>query len=380
MPWWRHMRSRLLTMAIAKKRASPNEPDRLFAKNGLFRTTWCSVRSKHDREQSARQRSDVQILDVYDRNERPEDAPTSIGRLLTARTSQELPANAGRPRWIAFRITREMMKDTLEPYSSPMLRTTVALTHVLRRHFSGLGIIVTLHEVHQEPESELMTGCAVDLLEKLVRWLRYMGWNIVSIDDALRLNAKSADKPFAVLTFDDGYRDTLDRALPVLDRLGAPFTVYVQTHAITRDLYAWWPGLRHLFQSHDVVFVSAMERTFQCSVRATKIAGLKACCNWVDQDFTRAEELRETFATYGITIEALVDRYFLDKNSVRSMARHPLVTIGAHSTSHVALTTIDDDAVRHEMADSRVFLEQLLEEEIVHFAYPYGGATTESSR
>src|SRR6202022_3312562 len=109
----------------------------------------------------------------------------------------------------------------------------------LRERLGGAGVILLLHEIHDDLARELMTGCPPSLLTVVVNGLRRDGWDIVGLDEALRRIAHGvAATPFAVLTFDDGYRDTLSRALPILERLQAPFTGFVPTRALTRELHA----------------------------------------------------------------------------------------------------------------------------------------------
>jgi peptidoglycan/xylan/chitin deacetylase (PgdA/CDA1 family) len=50
----------------------------------------------------------------------------------------------------------------------------------------------------------------------------------------------------------------------------------------------------------------------------------------------------------------------------------PLVEIGAHTRSHPALTSLDDEAAREEIAGSRRDLESALGRPVTLFAYPYG--------
>lgn len=65
---------------------------------------------------------------------------------------------------------------------------------------------------------------------------------------------------------------------------------------------------------------------------------------------------------------------FLSKEALRELARQPGVTIGAHGTSHVALTGCDDKTLREELVGSRSYLEDTLGVEVVTMAYPYGAA------
>jgi len=245
----------------------------------------------------------------------------------------------------------------------------------LRSRLGGIGAFLLLHEIHDDVQSELMSGCSPTLLAEVVTTLRRDGWDIVGLDEALRrITEPMGDRPFVVLTFDDGYRDSLTRALPILERLEAPFAVYVPTGALTRELYAWWLALRVLIKSRDEIALDCMARRFTCSDLAGKIAAFRTVDAWVHQDYRRKFELAPAFATYGISLPSVADEYFMSSDELREFARRPLVTIGAHTTSHAALSTLESGQARSEMADNKLYLERLINRDVVHFAYPYGDA------
>ena len=58
---------------------------------------------------------------------------------------------------------------------------------------------------------------------------------------------------FACFTFDDGYRDNRDFALPVMAEFGAPFTVYVASDFASGTGRLWWVALERLIARADVV-------------------------------------------------------------------------------------------------------------------------------
>jgi peptidoglycan/xylan/chitin deacetylase (PgdA/CDA1 family) len=249
-----------------------------------------------------------------------------------------------------------------------------AFTALTRIIFGRVGAILMFHEVQENPDDELRTGCSPAFLDRLIRGLLARGWQIVSLDEALRRIRNGTERRFVVLTFDDGYRDTLDCARVILERYSAPFTVYVPTGAVTRELNGWWLGLREIFRGRDVVRIDALQRTFSCPDLPSKVEALRQTSAWIASDFSVLPTLCDTFRKYHICIEELVDRYFLDGDSLKCLARNPLVTIGGHSSSHRALSTLSEREMDQELADNRTFLERLLDVEIGHLAYPYGTA------
>jgi peptidoglycan/xylan/chitin deacetylase (PgdA/CDA1 family) len=239
------------------------------------------------------------------------------------------------------------------------------------------GVVLMFHEVHADDDAysrELETGCTASFLEAIICELRRERWDIVGLDEALaRLQHDDRSRRFAVLTFDDGYRDVRTRALAVLERQQAPFTVYVPAGAPTRELDAWWLGVRELFRRFDQVAVSGTDMRYACGDHVEKTKCRAALSAWIHEDYPRAVQLRETFRAYDICLETLNGDYFLDEAELRDLACHPLVTVGAHTMSHAALRTLDGAEARREMTGSRAYLESLLQRPVRHFAYPYGG-------
>jgi peptidoglycan/xylan/chitin deacetylase (PgdA/CDA1 family) len=105
----------------------------------------------------------------------------------------------------------------------------------------------------------------VDLLEAQLDWFAAHGFAPVPLDLALQPPARGEARRFAV-TFDDGYADCLELALPVLQARGVPATVYVVSGAVggRADWDGGAPvlsveGLRQL--QREGVFVGSHGRT-----------------------------------------------------------------------------------------------------------------------
>jgi len=249
------------------------------------------------------------------------------------------------------------------------------LMPTVRRLFAGRAAIIMFHEIQTRFRYELATGTSVSLFEHSLAWLRQEGWRIVSLDDCLeRVLKDDRSDRLAVLTFDDGYRDNVSVALPILERHNAPFLIYVPTGGPTRTLQAWWLGLRELIRSRDEVTIEAMGARLNCPDFETKVSALGRVERWVHEDYSRAAMLAPTFHKADISMSALSDAYFLDESEVKTLSRHPLATIGAHTTSHPALATLDAASARTEMADNRNYLQNLIQLPVRHMAYPYGGS------
>jgi len=144
-------------------------------------------------------------------------------------------------------------------------------------------------------------------------WLSRRGYVTISLDDLLA--ARQAGGPLprrsVVLTFDDGFADCVQYALPVLQRHGYTATFF---------LVAGLVGGRSLWHRHS-----------------------------------RGADL--PLLTWG-DARRMVNQGF---------------TCGAHSLTHPLLTELDTEPCKRELAEGRALLEERLQCPVRHLAYPYGG-------
>lgn len=242
----------------------------------------------------------------------------------------------------------------------------------LAGRYRGKGIVVMLHEIHLDIDAELRTGCDPAQLERIIVALRAAGRDIVTPDESMRRLADPGSKPFALITFDDCYRDNLTNALPVFERLGAPMTIFTPTGMITRELYAWWLGIRQSLVTSDAIDIEPMSRRFICPDLASKISTLRQITSWIGHNQTRADSLAPLFKAKGIEMRTLVDRYAMNDEELRRIAAHPLVTIGAHTETHRFLAGLPEAEARQEFRGNKAWLEARLDRTISYLAYPFG--------
>jgi peptidoglycan/xylan/chitin deacetylase (PgdA/CDA1 family) len=68
-----------------------------------------------------------------------------------------------------------------------------------------------------------------------------MGVPVIRMDHALPLLENPIEGPHVAITFDDGYRDLLENALPVLRELELPATIFVPTELVrSRAGFQWF--------------------------------------------------------------------------------------------------------------------------------------------
>lgn len=185
----------------------------------------------------------------------------------------------------------------------------------MNRHDSTRRVpvpILTYHNIGAPPPGATHRGLwlSTDKFRAQMDWLRRRGWRGVSMDEGIHHLRGERRGRVAVLTFDDGYVDNLELALPVLREFGFGATCYLV---------------------------------------AEQIGGYNA---WDH------EELRVR--------KPLMDRAQIGQWLAAGMG------VGSHTLSHPHLPQLPRTQKRREIVDSRARLQDALGVAIDHFCFPYG--------
>ena len=252
----------------------------------------------------------------------------------------------------------------------------------------GCGVVVAVHRVRRWVERGFAPNRLLEIepafLDSALSRMAALGFDLVTMDEALRRTGEPAGRSFAALTFDDGYRDTLQEALPVLERHGAPFTTYVTPGFAERTARLWWVELEDAVRALDRVDVdiAGTRVTLPAASDAEKRVafdalywGLRGCAE--EQMLAVIAGLLERA---GLTSAAITDRLCLDWAGIERLAGHPLCTIGVHTLTHPMLAKHPEAFVRHELAESRRQIEARIGRPARHLAYPVGDVTAAGPR
>ncbi|MBI2469449.1 MAG: polysaccharide deacetylase family protein [Candidatus Rokubacteria bacterium] len=252
-------------------------------------------------------------------------------------------------------------------------------------------LVVGYHRVVADFEANAKTSIPAMLVSQrmLERHLDWLGrrYRFVPLDElGSRLEAGGGfDRPVAAVTFDDGYTDVYEHALPLLTRKGIPATCFVVTdlvgtsrpalhdrlYLLLRRAFARWhmPGrdLAWLLLALEVRAVDPWRLRgldlHPAGVTSALLRALPQAEVWRVADALEAE--------VGLAPAALDDGRPLTWDRLVEMHRHG-VTIGSHTRTHVLLANETPERVREETAGAREELVRRLGTAIHHFAYPDG--------
>ncbi len=260
----------------------------------------------------------------------------------------------------------------------------------LKPWVGGVGVILTLHHVRPPRPDRFQPNRLLEItprfLTRVVALVRRSGLDLVSLDEMhRRLTEGDFARRFVCLTFDDGYRDTLTFAYPILKAAGVPFAVYVASSFPDRLGELWWLALEAVIAKNDQIglVIDGDNRSFACRSVAEKRALYKELYWWLRRRPTEAETraiVRNLAACYQVDIAAFCKDLCMDWREIAQLAADPLVTIGAHTVNHPMLARLPADAARAEMELSRSVIEAALSRRPQHLAYPFGDATAAGPR
>jgi peptidoglycan/xylan/chitin deacetylase (PgdA/CDA1 family) len=261
---------------------------------------------------------------------------------------------------------------------------------MLRPFVAGVGAILTLHHVrpprreHFQPNRLLEV--TPDFLDQVMRYLRRCRLDLVSLDEMhRRLREGDLGRRFVCITIDDGYRDTLEWAYPILRRHKVPFAVYIPTSFPDRLGELWWLALEGVVARNKriTLLINGREEGFDCGTVAEKRELFDQLYAWVCSFPTENElrkAVRDLCGRYQIDIAAFCDELCMTWEELARLAADPLVTIGAHTVNHVTLAKVSERAARSEMDMSRSVIEASLGVRPAHLSYPVGDRTSAGPR
>jgi peptidoglycan/xylan/chitin deacetylase (PgdA/CDA1 family) len=253
---------------------------------------------------------------------------------------------------------------------------------LLAPYTQGVGLIFTLHQVRPEPElpkafaPNRILEVTPNFLDAVLDQVQEAGLDIISLDEAARRLREEDERRFVCFTFDDGYRDNLEYAYPLFKKRSLPLTLYVPTDYPDGDGELWWVALEEILSRASEIELcrNGALWTLPASTMQEKYRAYNEIYWWLRliDEATQRQIVRTLADRYEIDMAADCRRLIMDWDEIRQMASDPLVTIGAHTKSHFAISKLSVARALEEMKGSADCIERELGHRPIHFAFPYG--------
>lgn len=238
----------------------------------------------------------------------------------------------------------------------------------------GTGRIIVYHGIDTAGRKDLnMRFISAKEFEAQLRYCK-THFNILSLDDFFE--KKFHPEKFNVaFTFDDGYRNNLTLALPILEKYQVPATFFITGIAETDCPLLWADCLdiastlsAEKIEIQGTPYIKRGKAYYHPDGRS-----LKNICIHSELDFL--DELVEKLLhlTRFDTLPEWDDYWkMLTREEIRELAASPLATIGVHGYHHTNLRVIAFQEACDELLKCKRWLESCTGHSVNAVAWPYG--------
>lgn len=211
-------------------------------------------------------------------------------------------------------------------------------------------------------------------LRRIERQFRLLGRvaHVVPLEPALNTLAAGGSLPprAVALTFDDGYRDNLEVAVPLLERLGLSATFFLVPGLLSGLVQPWWEVLAWAFARTGRDILTWEDHELR----------LNGPASYRSYQVVTARLKRRDRANREASVQGLIDLLepvgstgdlFLDWDGARQLVRRGFA-IGSHSMYHAILTQEQPEEQARDLSESRRLLQEELSHAVELLAYPNG--------
>lgn len=221
---------------------------------------------------------------------------------------------------------------------------SVGVTSLLRAAKKNRLTVLSLHRISDErnPFWDPIRPKTFDLLLKYVK----KNYRVISLAELAQLNTVSSGKPYLILSFDDGYYDFYEHALPLLVKHGLPSNHNIVNECAERNMVVWTERLNVLFE-HGMK--NSMPIEIELSDRKLALsdfgnAWMPFYLETFKQLLNVPVDLREeVISDLENNLETKAERRMMNWDEIRDCSSQN-VEIGSHTFSHDSLGTIADKA------------------------------------
>jgi len=218
----------------------------------------------------------------------------------------------------------------------------------------------------------------VPLFEKCVRFIS-RNYSVTQLEElVLSKNDLKSNRKFATIVFDDGYKDNIEYAAPILDKYKVKASFYIVTDCIEKNIPTWTYILDYSFSSTkqkkiDLNFSFLppdlrIEELSDGAARMKYVRELKPVMKKLSHDDRM--KIMETVSLSYNDIE--LPKLMMDWNDLDQL-KNVGHYIGSHTVTHCMLGTMsNEEEITNELTQSAAEIKKHLGHFPVTISYPVG--------
>jgi len=214
------------------------------------------------------------------------------------------------------------------------------------------------------------------VFELQIKYLKKLGYSMLTLSEALTSVRKGERKRIAVLTFDDGYSGIYKYAFPIMRKYNVRGTVFVSSSFVEEDAIPWW---------EKVAFITSrlpVPARLNLELFGTIIVNKESDKRSIAQVIIRRLQVKD-IDYINLIIEELMNISGIDipntfevpimikRDHLKEMVEYG-IEIGGHGVHHVSLPKLTQYRLREELYGSLSFVKKYCKSDPMTFAYPFG--------
>lgn len=256
--------------------------------------------------------------------------------------------------------------------------------------FGRTCFIFVYHRIAESPIDPWGLAVSPDQFREQMLWLRANADPVPLESIIFARSPRDLTRRSVAITFDDGYADVLLNALPILEELKIPATVFLTAGFLDLPGEVWSDELawRLLLLRGDM---TRLAQALGFSPPPLPLSSgtsswyawesPKNLCQWLYRELCaqlvgspparHLHVLQEARRWMEGDPPAALARFLTSAEAMRLAASHH-IEIGAHTVTHPSLANLSPPEQSFEISESRKALERLTGRDVRSFAFPYG--------
>ena len=235
--------------------------------------------------------------------------------------------------------------------------------------------ILTYHRVNDDADP-FFSALPTAVFERQMRHVA-RNYRVLPVEELVeRLERGGLPRNALAITFDDGYRDNLTHAAPILARLGLPATIFLATGFIGTAEVPWFDRLAQgLKKSAATTVRTPWNEALELADVPARLRAMGRALEHLKRlpDEERHRQLETLLGSLGVTDQRTFKNLMLSWDDVHAL-RGLGFTIGAHTVNHPILSRVSPQRAWTEILGARTMIESACGTAPRAFAYPNGGA------
>lgn len=243
-------------------------------------------------------------------------------------------------------------------------------------------IILGYHGISGKEQSYRKKYLGKSIFEKQIKYLKKKNFSFITLTNWQQIvkSQKKTNNGFVIITFDDGFKNVIDYAYPILKKYGAKGIIYVISDIIEKNELIWTEYLKMLVYNHrnnkfkfkfkDQIIEYSLNSKYNLKIAFNDMKNkLRTLSNKERITHLNQFEISNNIKSFkNIPIDYLVANW----QELNSLNKN-ILEIGNHTKTHPNLNTLSSDKDYYEeLILSKLEIEKKIGYSIKHICYPAG--------